>query len=467
MNIEKVILKNLLTNEQYVRKTLPYLNSELFPEKSERIVFDELSSYINKYNSPPSKEALQITISNSSSISEEEFNEAIELVDALFKDKDTSDQKWLIDETEKFCKDRALHNAIMESIHIMDGTDTNRGKGMITKIISDALGVSFDPNVGHDFLDDAESRYDFYHQKEERIPFHLEYFNRITKGGLPAKTLNIILAGTNVGKSLFMCDFAANCLLQQKNVLYITLEMAEERIAERIDANLLDVSLDTLQDLPREDFVRKMGRLKEKVKGKLIIKEYPTASAGASHFKALLNELQLKKKFKPDIVFIDYLNICNSSRIKMGSNVNSYSYVKAIAEELRGLAVEFNVPIVSATQMNRSGFSSSDPDLTDTSESFGLPMTADFMFCLTTDEELEKINQIMVKQLKNRYSDVSRNKRFMVGIDKSKMRLYDLDEKQQKTIQDTNNTSDKDYKPTPPPSGGYASKFRGKSDLKV
>lgn len=443
------------------------MKTELFSEKSDRIIFDELSNYIGKYNSPPSKEALQVNISNSSSITEEEFNEAIELVDSLFKNKESSDDKWLFEETEKFCQERSLHNAIMESIHIMDGSDKTRDKGMITKIISDALGVSFDPNVGHDFLDDAEERYAFYHQVEKKIPFHLEYFNRITKGGLPSKTLNIILAGTNVGKSLFMCDYAANCLLQQKNVLYITLEMSEERIAERIDANLLDVALDTLQDLPLDDYRRKMNRLKDKVKGKLIIKEYPTASAGANHFKALLNELKLKKGFKPDIVFVDYLNICCSSRIKMGSNVNSYAYVKAIAEELRGLAVEFDFPMVSATQMNRSGFSSSDPDLTDTSESFGLPMTADFMFCLTTDEELEKLNQIMVKQLKNRYSDVSRNKRFMVGIDKPKMRLYDLDEKQQRTIQDTGNTSDQDYKPTPPPSGGYASKFRGKSDLKV
>lgn len=352
---------------------------------------------------------------------------------------DVPEQKmqWLLDETEKFCQEKAIYNAIMDSIQILDGKDTNRGKGSIPTLLSDALGISFDPNVGHDYVDDSDRRYDFYHRVEKRIPFDLEFFNKITKGGLPQKTLNIALAGTGVGKSLFMCHVAASCLTQNYNVLYITLEMAEEKIAERIDANLMNISMDDLQLLPKDMFDKRMERLKSKIKGKLIIKEYPTAAANPSHFRALLNELNLKKNFKPDIIFIDYLNICASARIKAGANVNSYTYIKAIAEELRGLAVEFNVPIMSATQTTRSGFSSSDPGLEDTSESFGLPATADFMFALVSTEELQQSNQLMVKQLKNRYNDLNLNKRFMVGIDKSKMKLYDLEQNVQDSIQDS------------------------------
>ena len=352
---------------------------------------------------------------------------------------DVPEQKmqWLLDETEKFCQEKAIYNAIMDSIQILDGKDTNRGKGSIPTLLSDALGISFDPNVGHDYVDDSDRRYDFYHRVEKRIPFDLEFFNKITKGGLPQKTLNIALAGTGVGKSLFMCHVAASCLTQNYNVLYITLEMAEEKIAERIDANLMNISMDDLQLLPKDMFDKRMERLKSKIKGKLIIKEYPTAAANPSHFRALLNELNLKKNFKPDIIFIDYLNICASARIKAGANVNSYTYIKAIAEELRGLAVEFNVPIMSATQTTRSGFSSSDPGLEDTSESFGLPATADFMFALVSTEELQQSNQLMVKQLKNRYNDLNLNKRFMVGIDKSKMKLYDLEQSVQDSIQDS------------------------------
>lgn len=339
--------------------------------------------------------------------------------------------------TEKFCQEKAIYNAIMDSIQILDGKDQNRSKGSIPTLLSDALGVSFDPNVGHDYIDKFNDRYDFYHRVEKRIPFDLEYFNKITKGGLPQKTLNIALAGTGVGKSLFMCHVAAASLMQNYNVLYITLEMAEERIAERIDANLLNVTIDDLMKMPKDMYQKRMLKLKERVKGKLIIKEYPTAAANPAHFRALLNELNLKKNFKPDIIFIDYLNICASSRIKAGANVNSYTYIKAIAEELRGLAVEFKVPIMSATQTTRSGYSNSDVGLEDTSESFGLPATADFMFALISTEELESLNQIMVKQLKNRYNDPTLNKRFTVGIDRAKMKLYDLEQNAQKDIVDS------------------------------
>jgi archaellum biogenesis ATPase FlaH len=360
---------------------------------------------------------------------------------------DKTDQKieWLLDATEKFCQEKAVYNAIMDSIQILDGKDTNRSKGSIPSLLSDALGVSFDPNVGHDYVDNFAERFDFYHRVEKRIPFDLEYFNKITKGGLPQKTLNIALAGTGVGKSMFMCHMSAAALLQNYNVLYITLEMAEERIAERIDANLLNVTLDDLMMMPKDMFEKRMGKLKEKVKGKLIIKEYPTASANASHFRALLNDLEMKKNFKPDIILIDYLNICASARIKAGANVNSFTYVKAIAEELRGLAMERKVPIMSATQTTRSGFSNSDPGLEDTSESFGLPATADFMFALISNEELEQLGQIMVKQLKNRYGDLNKYKRFTVGVDRSKMKFFDLEMKAQENVMQDQSVQSKPF----------------------
>ena len=369
---------------------------------------------------------------------EDDFKKSSELLDDLRADIESTPTEWLTIETEKFCQEKAIHNAILESIQILDGKQkTDKTKGSIPNILSDALSVSFDPNIGHDYIENAAERYEFYHKTEKRIPFDLDYFNRITGGGIPQKTLNIALAGTGVGKSLFMCHVAASSLSQNFNVLYITMEMSEERIAERIDANLLNIKLEDLANLPKDNYERKIARLKENIKGKLIIKEYPTASAGATHFRNLLNELNLKKHFKPDIVFIDYLNICSSSRLKHGANVNSYSYIKAIAEELRGLAVEFNVPIFSATQTTRSGFSSSDPGLEDTSESFGLPATADLMFALVTSEELEGLNQIMVKQLKNRYNDLTLNKRFAVGIDRSKMKLFDIEQSAQKSIADS------------------------------
>jgi replicative DNA helicase len=369
---------------------------------------------------------------------EDDYKKCFELVDELKSNTEVSRQDWLAEQTEKFCQEKALHNAILESIQILDEkSKTDKSKGSIPQILSEALSVSFDPNIGHDYIENAEQRYQFYHTIEKRVPFDLDYFNRITKGGLPQKTLNIALAGTGVGKSLFMCHMAASCLSQNLNVLYITMEMAEEKIAERIDANLLNVKLEDLGNLPKDVYDRKISRLKENIKGKFIIKEYPTASASSIHFRNLLNELSLKKHFKPDIIFIDYLNICASARIKHGANVNSYSYIKAIAEELRGLAVEFAVPIMSATQTTRTGFSNTDPGLEDTSESFGLPATADMMFALITSEELESLNQIMVKQLKNRYNDPTLNKRFAIGVDRSKMRLYDIEQSAQKNIVDS------------------------------
>jgi len=354
------------------------------------------------------------------------------LIDEVSGIKDVKDEEWLYEQTEKFCQERALHNAILDSIHILDGKEKTKGKGSIPQLLTDALSVSFDPAVGHDYIDDADKRYEFYHKTEKRIPFDLEYFNKITKGGMPQKTLNVVLAGTGVGKSLFMCHVAASSLSQNYNVLYVTLEMAEERIAERIDANLLNIKIDELETLPKDSFERKIERLKQSVKGKLIIKEYPPVSAGSNHFRSLMNELWLKKNFRPDILIVDYLNLCSSSRIKLGSNVNSYSFIKAIAEELRGLAVEFKIPILTATQTTRSGYSSTDPGLEDTSESFGLPATADFMFAMIATEEMEKLNQVMVKQLKNRYNDPTSNKRFIVGIDRPKMRLYDVEQSAQK-----------------------------------
>jgi replicative DNA helicase len=440
--IEQIILKNLFKNEPFVRKTLPFLKSEYFQERVEKIVFEEVQSYVLKYNNVPSFEAINISLSQRDNLFEEDFRQTNELIESLKSSDDSSKMEWLLELTEKFCQEKALHNAILESIHILD-EKTDKTKGAIPKILSDALSVSFDPNIGHDYIEDASKRFDFYHQVEKRIPFDLDFFNRITKGGLPTKTLNVALAGTGVGKSLFMCHVAAGALSQNYNVLYITLEMAEEKIAERIDANLLNVKLDDLANLPKDTYERKISRIKENIKGKLIIKEYPTASAGSIHFRTLLNELAIKKNFKPDIVFIDYLNICASARLKHGANVNSYSYIKAIAEEIRGLAVEFKVPIVSATQTTRSGFTNTDPGLEDTSESFGLPATADFMFALITSEELEKLNHIMVKQLKNRYNDPTMNKRFVIGVDRSKMKLYDVEAAAQTTLADSGQELDR------------------------
>ena len=435
--LETSILKNLIYNEDYARKIIPFIKDEYFSDTTERRVFKEIDNFINQYKNLPTYESLVINFTESKHLTEAEVQSAVELVREIHSDKDEpTDMAWLTNQTEKFCQDKAIYNAIMEAVQILDNKKDSKPKGAIPKILSDALGVSFDSTVGHDYINDSDARYDFYHRHESRIPFDLDLFNKITKGGLPTKTLNICLAGTGVGKSLFMCHAAAGCLSQGKNVLYITLEMAEERIAERIDANLLNVDMNYLQTMTKPEYDRKFEVLRNKTQGKLIIKEYPTASASALHFRALLNELQLKKNFVPDIIFIDYLNICSSARIKPGANVNSYSYIKAIAEELRGLAVEFAVPVVSATQTTRSGFTNSDPGLEDTSESFGLPATADFMFALISTEELEQLNQIMVKQLKNRYGDPNNYKRFVIGIDRAKMRLYDVEQSAQVDIAD-------------------------------
>ena len=424
--LEITLLKNLIHNDEYARKVIPFIKLEYFEMRSEMILCQEIIDFIAKYNKCPTQEIIDIEIQNRDDLTETEYKEVREINQTL--DRVETNTEWLVDATEKWCRDRAIYLALMSSIKIADGQEDNKGRDAIPHILSDALAVSFDNHVGHDYLEDYEARYESYHKKEEKIPFDLEFFDKITKGGVPNKTLNIALAGTGVGKSLFMCHFASSVLLQGKNVLYITLEMAEEKIAERIDANLLDVNIRDLTDLPRVIFENKVTKLAEKTQGQLIIKEYPTASAHAGHFKTLLNELTLKKSFKPDIIFIDYLNICASSRYSKLGNVNSYSYIKAIAEDLRGLAVEYNVPIISATQTTRSGFGSSDIDLTDTSESFGLPATADLMFALISTDELEGLNQIMVKQLKNRYNDPTINKRFVLGIDRAKMRLYDCEQ---------------------------------------
>jgi replicative DNA helicase len=433
--IETTILRNLIFNEDYSRKVIPFIQPDYFEQKSEKIVFEETCKFIIKYGSSITLEALSIEIEDRRDLTESENKEIEELV-SKFNDSPV-EPKWLLDSTEKWCRDRAIYLALMESIHIADGKDDKKNRDAIPSILSDALAVSFDNNIGHDYLGNYEERYEFYHRKEDKIEFDLDYFNKITKGGLPNKTLNIALAGTGVGKSLFMCHVAASVLLQGKNVLYITLEMAEERIAERIDANLLNVPIQQLTDLPRQMFENKVTGIAKKTQGSLIIKEYPTASAHSGHFKALLNELALKKSFRPDIIFIDYLNICASSRYKSNLSVNSYSYIKAIAEELRGLAVEFCVPIVSATQTTRSGYGNSDVELTDTSESFGLPATADLMFALISTEELEGLGQIMVKQLKNRYASTDKYKRFVLGVDREKMRLYDCEQSAQKDILDS------------------------------
>ena len=438
MKLEQTILKNLIYNEEYLRKVLPFLKSEYFTDRSDKTLYDEIASFTETYNSTPTVEALVLAVKERRNLSDEEVEKCESYLQEIEKTKgEESKVQWLVDKTEQFCQEKAIYNAVLGSISILDGKDKTNDKGSIPKILSDALAISFDNSVGHDYLENSDERYDFYHRKEERIPFDLEFFNKITKGGLPNKTLNIALAGTGVGKSLFMCHVAAGCMVQGKNVLYITMEMSEEKIAERIDANLLNVTIDDLVSLPKDLYDKKINKLREKTVGKLIIKEYPTASASSIHFRTLLNELNLKKSFVPNIIFIDYLNICCSSRIKAGANINSYTYVKSIAEELRGLAVEFGVPIVSATQTTRSGFTSSDPGLEDTSESFGLPATADLMFALISSEELEEMGQIMVKQLKNRYNDPTHFKRFTLGIDRSKMRLYDIEQSSQDGIIDS------------------------------
>jgi len=437
MKLEQAILKNLVYNEDYLRKVLPFIKSEYFSDRTEKTLFDEITSFTETYNSTPTPEALSIAIKEKNTLTDDEVKKCENYISEIEANRQTETEiQWLIDKTEKFCQEKAIYNGVLRAISILDGKDKSHDKGAIPSILSDALAVSFDTTVGHDYLENSDERFEFYHRKEERIPFDLECFNKITKGGLPAKTLNIALAGTGVGKSLFMCHVAAGAMVQGKNVLYITLEMAEEKIAERIDANLLNVTLDDLIDLPKDMYDKKVARVREKCTGKLIIKEYPTASASVTHFRTLLNELNLKRSFVPDIIFVDYLNICCSSRIKAGANINSYTYVKSIAEELRGLAVECNVPIVSATQTTRSGFTSSDPGLEDTSESFGLPATADLMFALISSEDLEAMGQIMVKQLKNRYNDPSYYKRFTVGVDRSKMKLYDVEQSAQQGIAD-------------------------------
>ena len=423
-SIERTALTNLITNEDYAKKVLPFIKKDYFDGREEKIIFEEITNFVDKYKKIPTGHALEIEVGERKDLTETEYKKIVDIIQTL--SPTDVDFDWLVDTTEKFCKDKAIYNAIVEGISIIDGKDKNKTPDSIPSILTDALAVCFDNAVGHDYLADSESRYEFYHKVEERIPFDLDFFNKITKGGLPPKTLNIALAGTGVGKSLFMCHMAANCLSQGKNVLYITLEMAEERIAERIDANLMNIGLEDLHELPKKMFDDKIASIIKQTSGKLIVKEYPTASANSNHFRGLIKELAIKKSFKPDIVFVDYLNICASSRFKGGANINSYTLVKSIAEELRGLAVETNVPIMSATQTTRSGFVSTDIGLEDTSESFGLPATADLMFALISTEELDDLNQIAVKQLKNRYNDPTVNKRFVLGIDRAKMRLYDV-----------------------------------------
>ena len=445
--VEFLVLKNLLHNEDYLRKSIPFIKPDYFQDHNQKIVFEEILDFVTQYNQVPTQEVLSIEIEKRNDINEQSFKELIQLVNCL--DEQPSEYEWLLNTTEKWCRERAIYLALMESIQIADGQDSKKTPDAIPSILSDALGVSFDNHVGHDYLQDYEERYELYHKKESRIEFDLEYFNKITKGGLPNKTLNIALAGTGVGKSLFMCHVASSCLLEGKNVLYITMEMAEEKIAERIDANLLNVNIQDIVELPKDTFETKVNNITKKTQGTLIIKEYPTASAHAGHFKSLLNELALKKSFRPDIIFVDYLNICASSRYRGNSTVNSYSYIKAIAEELRGLAVEANVPIVSATQTTRSGYGSSDVELTDTSESFGLPATADLMFALISTEELESLGQILVKQLKNRYNDPTIYKRFVVGIDRAKMRLYDCEQVAQNDLLDNKKEEEYTYEEKP------------------
>jgi replicative DNA helicase len=432
-DIKGVILHNLLKNESSSRKVVPFIKVEYFKDRRERILFESIQEFILKYNNLPTKEVLHIVLEKKETINESEHQLILDLLEELYKHQETIDSEWLLDETEKFCKESAVYNAIMESINIIDGS-SKVDSGSIPDILSKALAVSFDSHVGHDYIEDSESRFNFYHTVEQKIPFDLEYFNLITNGGTPAKTLNIVMAGTGVGKSLFLCHHAANCLKQNQNVLYITCEMAEERIAERIDANLLDITMDDLKQLPKSMYDNRINKVSAGIKGKLIIKEYPTATANVNNFRFLLDELWLKKRFKPSIIFIDYLNICASARLKNGNNINSYTYVKSIAEELRGLAVEYNVPLFSATQTNRTGFQSNDVGLEDTSESFGLPATADFMFAMISTDELDEMNQILIKQLKNRYNDTVINRKFILGINRAKMKLTDAKKEDQTNI---------------------------------
>ena len=455
--VEMMILQNLIYNEDYCRKSLPFIRNDYFDDFNEKIVFETIAEFIVEYDTLPTKEILSIEVEKRRDVTEDQFRELAQKISDLTEKN--VDYQWLINTTEKWCKDRAIYLALMESIQIADGSDSKKLPDSIPSILSDALSVSFDNNIGHDYLQDYEARYETYHRKEDKIEFDLDYFNKITKGGLPNKTLNIALAGTGVGKSLFMCHVASSVLLQGRNVLYITMEMAEEKIAERIDANLLNVNIQDICDLPKTMFDRKVTNLSKKTQGTLIIKEYPTASAHSGHFKSLLNELALKKSFRPDIIFIDYLNICASSRYRGNSTVNSYSYIKAIAEELRGLAVEANVPIVSATQTTRSGYGSSDVELTDTSESFGLPATADLMFALISTDDLEGLGQIMVKQLKNRYNDPTIYKRFVVGIDRAKMRLYDCEQSAQDDIIDSGKEEEYNYEEAKPKKSFEGFKF--------
>lgn len=448
--LEATILKNLIYSEPYMRKVIPFLKSEYFKERTERIVFDEIAAFVEKYRNLPTHEALVINITESKALKEEQVRDAVELLKQIHVDRnEPTDLQWLSEQSEKFCKDAALYNAVLEAVSVMDDTkkDNKVSKESIPDILTRALAVSFDPHVGHDYMLQSDSRYEFYHHTEKKVPFDLEYFNKITRGGFSIKTLNIFLAGTGVGKTLVMCHMAAAALSQGFSVLYITLEMAEERIAERIDANLLNVDINTLEKITKPEYEKKFGALRAKTHGKLIIKEYPTAAASTLHFRSLLNELVLKKSFHPDLIFVDYLNICASSRIRMGGNVNSYTYIKSIAEELRGLAVEFKLPIISATQTTRAGFDSSDLELSDTSESFGLPSTSDFFAAIITTEELEQLNQFMIKQLKNRYQDKTINKRFVVGVDKNKMRLYDVAASAQTNISDAGKKANEPAKP--------------------
>ena len=443
--IEQTALNNLIHNETYARKVLPFIKGDYFSDRTERIVFEEIQKFVDKYNALPNQNSLEVELDSRKDLNEEDYKRVLSVLRSLKSDDDVNFE-WLVETTEQFCKDKAVYNAIVDGIKIIDGKDKARGVDALPNLLTDALAVGFDNRVGHDYLLDSESRFDFYHKVEEKIPFDLDFFNRITKGGLPQKTLNIALAGTGVGKSLFMCHMAANCLSQGRSVLYITLEMAEERIAERIDANLMNISIDDLHELPKQMYDNKMDAIIKNTNGTLVIKEYPTASAHCNHFRGLIKELAIKKSFKPDIIFIDYLNICASSRFKANGNVNSYMYIKAIAEELRGLAVETNVPIMSATQTTRSGYSNSDVGLEDTSESFGLPATADLMFALISNEELDELNQIAVKQLKNRYNDPTTNKRFVVGIDRAKMKLYDVEDAEQQGLADSNQRAGADDK---------------------
>jgi len=434
--IDQVILENLVKDEQYVRKVIPFLKDSYFMNFADKKVFTIIQDFVEKYNNPPTKQAIVLSLNEDTSLNEDSHKKCLEILDNLNGDK--VDRKWLVDETEKFCKDKALYLAVMDSIQILDGKNKDQGRDALPQILSDALAVGFDTNIGHDWSEDSEKRYDFYHRLEEKVEFDLDMFNKITEGGLSNKTLNIVLAGTGVGKSLFMCHMASSCIAKGKNVLYITLEMAEERIAERIDANLMNMPIMELKDLSKAMFDNRIKKITDKIEGRLIIKEYPTASAHTGHFKALINELKLKRNFFPDIIFIDYLNICTSARFRPGSQASTYVIIKSIAEELRGLAVEQNVPILSATQTTRAGFASSDISMTDTAESFGLPATADLMFAIISTDELEQMGQFMIKQLKNRYADPTRNKRFMIGVDRARMKLFDLDPSAQEALTDAN-----------------------------